>query len=58
MLFTSQNTPHITLGNEQCLKLLLGVCNTEERCDLSLSLVSFLTKYRLMCLWVSYRKKI
>jgi hypothetical protein len=26
MLFTSHNTPHITLGNEQCLKLLLGVC--------------------------------
>jgi hypothetical protein len=28
MLFTSHNTPHITLGNEQCVKLLLGVCNT------------------------------
>ncbi len=24
------------LGNEQCLKLLLGVCNTKERGDLSL----------------------
>ncbi len=23
MLFTSHNTPHITLGNEQCLKLFL-----------------------------------
>jgi hypothetical protein len=23
MLFTSQKTPHITLGNEQCLKLLM-----------------------------------
>jgi hypothetical protein len=30
MLFTSHNTPHITLDNEQCLKLLLGVCNTKE----------------------------
>ncbi len=37
-LFTSQNTPHITHGNEQCLKLLLGVCNTKKRGDLSLSL--------------------
>jgi hypothetical protein len=24
MLFTSHNTPHITLGNKQCLKVLLG----------------------------------
>jgi hypothetical protein len=31
MLFTSQDTPHITLSNEQCLKLLLGVCNTKKR---------------------------
>jgi hypothetical protein len=30
LLFTSHNTPHITLGNEQCLKLLLGVCNTKK----------------------------
>jgi hypothetical protein len=34
MLFiiTSQNTPHITFVNEQCLKLLLGVCNTKKQC--------------------------
>jgi hypothetical protein len=32
MLFTSHKTPHITLGNE------LGVCNTKERDDLSISL--------------------
>ncbi len=38
MLYTSQNTPHITLGNEQSLKLLLGVCNTKKRGDLSVSL--------------------
>jgi hypothetical protein len=37
-LFTFHKTPHITLGNEQCLKLLLGVCNTKRRGDLSLSL--------------------
>jgi hypothetical protein len=40
MLFTSQNTPHmshITLGNEQCLKLLLGVNNNKKKGDLSLS---------------------
>jgi hypothetical protein len=30
MRFTSHNTPDITLGNEQCLKLLLGVCNTKR----------------------------
>jgi hypothetical protein len=36
--FTSQNSPHITLCNEHCLKLLLGVCNTKTRGDLSLSL--------------------
>jgi hypothetical protein len=41
MLSTSQNTPHITLGNEQCLKLLLGVCNAKKRGDLSLSLECF-----------------
>jgi hypothetical protein len=39
MLFTSQNTSLITLGNNQCLKLLLGVCNTKKRGDLSISLV-------------------
>jgi hypothetical protein len=33
MLFTSHNTPHMTLGNEQCLKLLLGVCNTKKSGD-------------------------
>jgi hypothetical protein len=38
ILFTSYITPHTTLGNEQCLKLLLVVCNTEGRCDLSISL--------------------
>jgi hypothetical protein len=36
MLFTSHNTPHIPLGNEQCLKLLLGVCNTKKWVTLSL----------------------
>jgi hypothetical protein len=30
MLFTSHNIPYITLLNEQCLKLLLGVCNTKK----------------------------
>jgi hypothetical protein len=39
MLFTSHITPRTTLGNEQCLKLLLGVCNTEEQCDLSIYLI-------------------
>jgi hypothetical protein len=39
MLFTSHNTPHITLGNEQCLKLLLGVCNIKKWGDFSLSLI-------------------
>jgi hypothetical protein len=38
MLSTSHNTPHILLGHEQCLKLLLGVCSTKKRGDLSLSL--------------------
>ncbi len=38
MLFTSYNIPYITLRNEQCLKLLLGVCNTKKRDDLSISL--------------------
>jgi hypothetical protein len=39
ILFSSRkNTPHITLGNDQCLQLLFGVCNTEERCDISISL--------------------
>ncbi len=38
MLFTSHNAPRITLGNEHCLKLLLGVCNTKKRADLSISL--------------------
>jgi hypothetical protein len=50
MLFTSHNTPHITLGNEQCLKLLLGVCNTRKRGDLSISLSS--TKKRIRFLAV------
>jgi hypothetical protein len=31
MLFTSHITPHTTLGNVQCIKLLLGVCNTKEQ---------------------------
>jgi hypothetical protein len=39
MFFTSHITPHTTLGNEQCLKLLLGVSNTKERGNLSLSMV-------------------
>jgi hypothetical protein len=39
ILFTSYITPHTTLDNEYCLKLLLGDCNSEERCDLSISLV-------------------
>ncbi len=34
VLFTSHSTPHITLGNEQCLKLLLGVCSPKKRGDL------------------------
>ncbi len=34
MLFTSHNTPNITLGSEQCLKLLLVVYNTKKRGDL------------------------
>ena len=38
MLFTSHITPHTTLGNEQCLQLLLGFCNTKERSDLFISL--------------------
>ncbi len=38
MLFTSQNALHITLGNEQWLILLLEVCKTKKRGDLSLSL--------------------
>ncbi len=31
MLFTSHNTPHITLGNEQCLKLLPWEFTTLKR---------------------------
>jgi hypothetical protein len=31
ILFTSYITPYTTLGNEKNLKLLPGVCNTEER---------------------------
>ncbi len=40
--FSLPKTPRIliTLGNEQCVKLLLGVCNTKKRGDLSLSLVN------------------
>jgi hypothetical protein len=39
MLFTFHKTPHITLCNEQCLKLLLGVAALKRaRGDLSLSL--------------------
>jgi hypothetical protein len=40
ILFSSYITPHTTLCNEYCLKFLLGVCNIEERCDLSISLIS------------------
>jgi hypothetical protein len=43
ILFTSYITPHTTLSNELCLKLLLGFCNTEERCELSISLVVIYT---------------
>jgi hypothetical protein len=39
MLFTSPNTTQINLGDEQCRKLLLGVCNTKKRGDLSISLL-------------------
>jgi hypothetical protein len=45
ILFTSYITPQTTLGNELSLKLLLGVCNTEERCDLSIFLLHLLTKF-------------
>jgi hypothetical protein len=37
ILFTSHNPLHITLRNEQCLKFLLGVCNTKKRGDRSIS---------------------
>ncbi len=37
MLFTSHITPHTTISKVWYQKLLLGVCNTEERGDLSLS---------------------
>jgi hypothetical protein len=40
MLFTSRNTPHITLGNEQCLKLILGVCHTKKLADLFITLAN------------------
>ncbi len=39
MLFTSPNTTQINFGDEQCRKLLLGVCNTKKRSDLSMSLL-------------------
>jgi hypothetical protein len=39
MLFTSHIIPHTTLGNEKCLKLLIGVCYTKERDYLSISTV-------------------
>ncbi len=38
MRFISHNTTHITLGNEKCQKLLLGVCNTKKNGDLSIYL--------------------
>jgi hypothetical protein len=40
ILFTSYITltPLLVMTNELYLKLLLGVCNTEEMCDLSISL--------------------
>jgi hypothetical protein len=44
MLFTSHITPHTKLGNDKCLKLLLGVCNTKEMGDLSISLVRIQTR--------------
>jgi hypothetical protein len=39
MLLTSKNIPHITLGIEQRLKLLMGVCNTKKKIYFYLSLV-------------------
>jgi hypothetical protein len=42
MLFTSNNTTHITIGNEQYLKLLLGVCNTKKWGDLSIHISEYL----------------
>jgi hypothetical protein len=39
MPLTSHDTPNITLGDEQCLKLLLGVCNTKKMGDLYISLL-------------------
>ncbi len=39
MLFTSSNTTQINLGDEQCRKLLLGVCNTKKGGNLSISLL-------------------
>jgi hypothetical protein len=50
MLFTSHNTPHITLGNDQCLKLLLGVCNTRKKDDLWRSLTRWIFSLRPMTL--------
>ncbi len=47
-LFTFHVTPHTTLGNVQCLKLLLGVCNTKERGDLSISLAVSYCQLNLM----------
>jgi hypothetical protein len=39
MFFISLSTLHTTFGKEQCLKLLLGVCNTKEKGDLTTSLI-------------------
>jgi hypothetical protein len=62
VLFTSHNTPHITLSNEQCLKLLLGVSNTKKRGDLSLSLVLVQTpcmhSVEIQCIVLSNKKDV
>jgi hypothetical protein len=58
MLSTSHIPSHTTLGNEQCLKLWLGVCNTKDRGNLSyisnlsltpVSLVRGLESAQLVC---------
>jgi hypothetical protein len=48
ILFTSNNTPHITIGSVQCLKILLGVCNIKKWGDLSISL-AFVKLSRIDC---------
>ncbi len=45
MLFTSHRTPHITIGNVQCLKLLLGT--SDLKCCLWNNIIFFSTLTRL-----------